>query len=481
LVTSNYAAFLSPHFRKLSDDQLSRIHAASLEILERTGVCLHHAEALELLRRAGAHVLEDGWVRIPSHLVEWALRTAPKRIAWANRHGKRVMTLEGRHCYYGNGSDCPNVIDVRTGERRPGTLADIREAAVVLDALPNIDFVMSFCMASDVPQVIADRYQMQALLTHTIKPILFVTTEFHGCVDAVEMAEIVGGGQAAMRRNPLAACYVNVTSPLVHNTESLDKLLFLAGCGLPFVYNPVVLRGANGPITPAGAVALGNAGELAGLVVAQLRAEGAPVILSGGTQDMLDMRTTGDVYAAPENRVLCVEMAHYYDMPIFGLGGCSDSQLPDEQAMMEISLTLLAETLAGSHLIHDVGYLASGMTNSLESIVMADELINWVKRFMQGTEISEDTLALDVIAEAGPANTFMQHDHTRAHYREDWYPKLVERRNYESWSASGAKTHRERARERALKLIDTHHPEPLPADMTAALRAVVDHAAEKWV
>jgi trimethylamine---corrinoid protein Co-methyltransferase len=87
-------------------------------------------------------------------------------------------------------------------------------------------------------------------------------------------------------------------------------------------------------------VALGNAGELAGLVVAQLQREGAPVILSGGTQDMLDMRSTGDVYAAPENRVLCVEMAHYYNMPIFGLGGCSDSQLPDEQALMEISLTL---------------------------------------------------------------------------------------------------------------------------------------------
>jgi len=272
-----------------------------------------------------------------------------------------------------------------------------------------------------------------------------------------------------------------VTSPLVHDTEALDKLLFMAGRGLPCTYNPVVLRGANGPITPAGAVALGNAGELAGLVVAQLKREGAPVILSGGTQDMLDMRTTGDIYAAPENRVLCVEMAHYYDMPIFGLGGCSDSQLPDEQAMMEISLTLLAETLAGSHLIHDVGYLASGMTNSLESIVMADEMINWVKRFMQGTEVSAETLALDVIAAAGPANTFMQHDHTRAHYREDWYPKLVERRNWDAWSVAGGKTFRQRARERALKLAETHHPEPLPADVAAALQGVIDRAKERWV
>jgi trimethylamine--corrinoid protein Co-methyltransferase len=481
MIQSNYSAFMAPFFRKLSDDQLACIHAASLELLARTGVQLHHPQALDLLRKAGAAVGEDGWVRIPAQRVEWALRAAPKRITWANRHGQRVMALEGRNVYYGPGSDCVNVIDVRTGERRPGTLADIAEAARVLDALPNINFLMSFCMASDKPQAIADRYQMQALLANSTKPILFVTTEFPGCVDCVEMAEIVAGGAAALRHNPICACYINVTSPLVHNTEALDKLLFMAGKGLPTTYNPVVLRGANGPITPAGAVALANAGELAGLVIAQLVNEGTPIILTGGTQDMLDMRTTGDIYAAPENRVLCVEMAHYYNMPIFGLGGCSDSQLPDEQALMEIALTLLTETLAGSHLIHDVGYLASGMTNSLESIVMADELINWVKRFMQGVEISDETLALDVTHRAGPANTFMQDDHTRAHYREDWYPKLVERRNFDAWSAAGGQSFRQRAQARALKLLATHRPEPLPADMAAALQGVVDRAAARYL
>jgi trimethylamine--corrinoid protein Co-methyltransferase len=291
----------------------------------------------------------------------------------------------------------------------------------------------------------------------------------------------VAGGADALRQNPTVACYINVTSPLVHNAESLDKLLFMARKRLPTTYNPVILRGANGPITQAGAVALANAGELAGLVVAQLASEGAPIILSGGTQDMLDMRTTGDIYAAPENRVLCVEMAHYYDMPVFGLGGCSDSQQPDEQALMEISLTLLAETLAGSHLIHDVGYLASGMTNSLESIVMADEMINWVKRFMQSVEISEETLALDLIHEAGPANAFMGHDHTRAHYREDWYPKLVERRNWENWSTAGGKTFRIRARERAQMLSATHQAEQLPTGIAEAIQGVVDRAAERYL
>jgi trimethylamine--corrinoid protein Co-methyltransferase len=471
----------APYFRKLSQGQLSALHAASLEILERTGVCMRHDEALGLLRKAGAHLLDDGWVRIPARLVEWALQSAPKRIAWADRNGRRTVFLEGRNVFYGPGSDCPYVIDVRDGQRREGRLADIVESVRVMDALPNIGFLMSFCMAHDVPQPTMDRRQMKAMLENSTKPILFVTTDFPGCADAIEMAELVAGGADALRRNPLCACYINVTSPLVHNAESLDKLLFMADRQLPCTYNPVVLRGANGPVTPAGAVALANAGELAGLVVSQLRNEGAPVILSGGTQDMLDMRTTGDVYAAPENRVLCVELAHYYDMPVFGLGGCSDSQLPDEQAASEIALTLLTETLAGSHLIHDVGYLASGMTNSLESLVMADELINWVRRFTEGVTVDEETLALDLIHEAGPANAFMQSDHTRAHYREDWYPNVIERRHWDAWSAAGAQTFRERARKRALSLLESHVPEPLPEDLSQALDRVIERADARWL
>jgi trimethylamine--corrinoid protein Co-methyltransferase len=255
----------------------------------------------------------------------------------------------------------------------------------------------------------------------------------------------------------------------------------MTGKGLPTTYNPVVLRGTNGPVTLAGATAFAYAGELAGLVIGQLNREGAPMILAGGTNDMLDMRTTQDVYAAPENRVLCVELAHYYNLPIFGLGGCSDSQVPDEQALAEISLSLLTETLAGSHLIHDVGYLASGMTNSLESIVMADEIINWIKRFMQGVQVNAETLALDVIDECGPKGDFLSSPHTRAHFREDWYPKLVQRDRWESWSAAGSQTFRQRARNRALKLLNDHQPEPLPDDVAKAIQGVVDRAAQKYL
>ncbi len=477
VLQSNYTAFDSPRFRKLSDDQVERLHHASLEILDRTGVCLYEPEALELLQRKGLQVDDNNRVRIPPGLVEWAISVAPKRTVLCDRNGRRVMPLERNNVFYGIGSDCPNVIDVQTGERRRGRLQDIVDAIRVCDALPNIDFLMSFCLATDLEQETADRHQMHAMLMNSTKPILFVTTEFDGCVDAIRMAEVVAGSEEALRRNPICACYINVTSAMRHNQEALRKLLFMASKGLPTTYTPVVLRGVNGPVTAAGAIALANAGELAGLVIAQLKREGAPVILTGGVNDMLDMRTTVDAYADPTNRVMLVELAHRYGLPIFGLTGCSDSKLPDEQAAAEAAFSIILETLAGAQMAHDVGYLEGGMTNSIEQIVICDELISYTKRFMQGLEISDETLALDLIDQVGPDGDFMSTKHTLVHFKEDWYPRLFDRQNHDEWQAGGSKTLRQRARERALHLIETHQPAPLAADVQAALDEIVAGAA----
>ena len=473
ILQSNYVSFNTPQFRKLSEDQLGRIHNASLEILDRTGVCLYEQEALELLQKAGVKGFEGNRVRIPPGLVEWALSIVPRRVVLCDRNGRRVMPLERNNVFYGPGSDCPNILDHRTGVRRRGTLQDIVDGIRLCDALPNLDFLMSICIASDQDQETADRHQMRAMLMNSTKPILFVTTEFEGCVDAVAMAEAVAGGEEALRSNPIAACYINVTTPLRHNAEALQKLLFMAEKGLPTTYTPVVLRGINGPVTAAGALALANAGELAGLVLAQLKRQGTPVILSGGTNDMLDMRTLGDVYAAPENRVMCVEMAHYYGLPVFGLGGASDSKVPDEQAAAEAAFSLLLESLAGSHLVHDVGYLESGLCNSLEQIAICDELINFVKRFMQGLEVSEETLALDIVDEVGPHGDFLGTKHTVEHFKEDWYPNLLDRNNFEGWAAEGGNTLRQRAQARVDEILADHRPEPLPADVQQKLDEIV--------
>jgi trimethylamine--corrinoid protein Co-methyltransferase len=479
VLQSDFSTSGAPQFHKLSADQVERLHHASLEILERTGVRLYEPQALELLKKKGLTVEDQNRVRIPPNLVAWALSIAPKSTTLYNRHGRPVMTLEGMTTFYGTGSDCPNVIDLHTGERRPGKLQDIIEATIVCDALPNIDFLMSFCIAHDQPPATYDRHQMRAMLMNSTKPILFVTLEFAGCVDAIAMAEVVAGGADALRRNPLCACYINVSSAMRHNQEALQKLLFMADKGLPTTYTPVVLRGATGPVTAAGAIALANAGELAGLVIAQLKREGAPVILTGGVNDMLDMRASVDCYADPTNRVMLVELAHRYGLPIFGLTGCSDSKLPDQQAAAEAAFSILLETLAGAQMAHDVGYLDGGMTNSIEQVVICDELIAYTKHFMKGLVVSDETLALDVIDKIGPDGNFMAASHTRQHYREDWYPQLFDRRNYEAWEKAGSKTMRQRANEKALEILEQHKPDALPVDVWQQLDRIVARAGSE--
>lgn len=468
--------FKTPFFRKLSDDQIRQIHAASLEILERIGAYLHDEDALALLKKAGATITEGNRAHIPADLIEWAFKLAPRSITLYDRHGNGVMPLEQYNVFYGPGSDCLNVIDLDTGQPRPAVLKDVADGIRLCDALKNMDFIMSFCLASDVDQRLVGQYQMREMLRNSTKPSIFVTPDFASMVDVVAMAEIVAGGAEALRQKPVTACYINVTGPLRHNQESLQKLLYLAEKGLPTTYIPVVLRGLNGPVTLAGALALANAGEMVGVVLAQLKREGAPVIISGGTNDTADMRTLVGSYAAPENRVMFMEMAHAYGLPMFGLGGGSDSKLPDEQAAAEAALTMLVETLAGSHLIHDVGYLASGMTASFEQMVICNEMINWIKRFVQPVEVNADTLALDLIAEIGADGQYLNTPHTSAHFRQDWYSRLFDRQNIADWEKAGKTTLRERAVAQARKILSEHQPDPLPADVLAALDGVIERA-----
>ena len=475
-VRANDKAFGIVHFGRLSVEQCERIHQGSLEILARTGVRLYEPEAVELLRKAGAFVSEGNRVRVPAGLVEKAFNTVPRGVTLYNRSGQPAARLEGQRCHYGTGSDCLFIRDHRNGNRRAPMLRDVVDAMTVCDALPNVDFVMSMFTPQDVPQRVFDRYVMEQMLDHTTKPIIFVNNDFSGCPDAVEMAEAVAGGAEELRRRPLVACYINVTSALRHNAESVQKLLYLAGKGLPALYIPVVTGGIGGPITPAGSQALAGAAVLIGLVLSQLKREGAPFIMPGFAGDALDMRTMVSPYCAPETKGLAHEIAHYYRLPMFGEGGMSESKLPDQQAAAEAALTLLVASLGGVNLIHDMGYLESGLCGSLVQLAIANELVGWIERFMDEIEVTDETLALDLIDEIGPDGDFLGTTHTRNHYREHWYPDLFDRDVFANWQNAGGKSLAERAAQRIDRILAEHVPEPLPAGVRQELRAIVQRA-----
>jgi len=454
----------TPRFDYLDREQQGRLHAASLEILERVGACLQDEESIRLLRSAGAKVDEGGRVRFPPQRVEWALSVAPKTIQLYNRAGLPALSLERGRVFFGPGSDCLYVLDHRSGQRRAATLRDVEEAVRLCDGLPNIDFLMSAFLPADVPPERANQRQMRAMLEGSTKPILFVTNTFAACLDAVQAAEAAAGGAAALAARPSCGCYINVTAPLRHNADSLQKLRLLAGKGIPTTYTPMVLRGVNGPVTGAGATALANAGELEGLLLAQLDREGAPVIHSGGYVDVFDMRTMQDAYCGPESYGSRTSLAAWYGLPSFGLGGASDSKLPDEQAAAEAALTLMMESLAGVNLVHDLGYLESGKCCSLQMLAICDELAGYVRHFLRGIDVSPETLALDLIAELGPEGDYLSSEHTVRHFREGWQPTLFDRHHFEGWAAAGGKSLAQRARERVEEILGAPAPAPLPPE-----------------
>jgi trimethylamine--corrinoid protein Co-methyltransferase len=479
-IRTNYQEFVGPQFRVMSDDQLQEVHWASLEVLERTGCRVYHEGAIELLKQAGAHVSDGNLVRIPGRLVEWALRVAPNRIVLCDRQGKRTLFLEGRKTYYGTGSDCVYMRDPRTGERRQATTQDLADAVRLCDALPNIDFVMSMMIPWDVPSSVSDRCQMEAMLLHTNKPVVFVPHDGAGCADAVEMAISIAGGLEALQLNPFICGYVNVAGPLRHNRESIERLMYMAERALPFIYFGPILRGVSGPMTILGSMVLANAGQLAGLVMAQLVREGAPVIRGQSMGGPVDMRSMVNLLGAPERTRGTTELAHFYGIPIFGQSGYTESKIFDEQAVMEAALTIFADALSGNHLSHDIGHMESGKTNSMELITCCDEIIGWVRRFMEPKEnVTADTLALDVIDKVGPDGNYLMEEHTLAHLREDWLPVLSDRQVYENWLADGGKSMGERVRERLFRILEHHHPNVLPAEVAEDVKKIARSAAER--
>ncbi|HEY9593698.1 MAG TPA: trimethylamine methyltransferase family protein, partial [Spirochaetia bacterium] len=215
-VNAQFNFWERPKIRVLSDRQRERIYHSALEVLERTGAKLYSPRAVELMRAAGADVVDDRLVKIPSGVVENAVASAGKRLTLADRTGERKVVLEGDNVYFGPGSDNPSTIDLETGKRRTSVLKDVERAARLADALPNIDFLMSFALASDVPPKAADATHFEAMIANSTKPITATAPNLEGLETIYEIATTVSGGEAAFRQHPFFILYEQPHSPLKH-------------------------------------------------------------------------------------------------------------------------------------------------------------------------------------------------------------------------------------------------------------------------
>ena len=387
------------------------------------------------------------------------------------------MSLGRYNTYFGNGSAVTSVYDVDTGEHRPTVLADGEMAARLCDALAYVDFVMAYAHPGDIDPHRALLASFRAMVKNTTKPLCVVAENAGDLAVMTDIAEALRGGPDELAAKPYFILYLEPTSALSHPVDSLDKLLLCADHGIPAIYSPAPLAGGTAPITIAGQLCQGTAESLLGLVIHQLRKPGAPFLFGIGPA-VLDMATSQSSYNAPEYLMtfLCqIEMARWLDLPNWGYGGTSDSQVVDAQAGMEIGELAFLCLAAGSNLNHDVGYLDFGLTASLELIVIVDEYIAMNRKLFAGVEVTPETLAVDVVRAVGPGGDFLAHRHTAKNVRKaQWRPTIINRQGHVRWQEEGGLDLAEKARRKALKLLRTHEPATLPAELAARIDALVD-------
>jgi trimethylamine--corrinoid protein Co-methyltransferase len=465
---------IHPFMRVLSDEQIFEIHSATVEVMSTMGVLIKDEEGKRLLKDAGAFV-EGDLVKIPELLLTQALRTAPSRIPIYNRLGKSAMTLERGKTYFGTGSDTIYTLDTYSRQRRKTVVSDIQNIARLTDALDNFNFIMSMGNPSDVEPKDSYLYEFVEMIRGTTKPIVFTANE-KADLDAIyEIAASAAGNKERLRQHPFIILYTEPISPRLLNPESVQKLMFCAERGIPVAFPPSPNTGAGGPITVAGALVLGNAECLTGLVLTQLKRPGAPFIF-GPNIAALDMRTAVVSYGAPEwvlGSAATVEMARFYNLPAWGTSGASDAKLIDAQSGMEAMLSVYTSLLTRSQLVHDNGYIESGLTSSMEMVLLVDEAISISRYIVNGIPVNESSLALDAIRRVRPGKGFLDDDHTLTHWKEVQYlTKRLDRQIFDHWKSGGGMDMYSRLNKEVKKLLETHKISELDKEVERTIEKV---------
>lgn len=478
---------LQPMIRVLSDEQVQAIHNATLEILAQTGVEMQDPQGRELLLEAGAWESNgpstgsgQSRIKIPENLVEDAIASAPLRIPLYDRLGNLTMPLELGKVFFGSGSDTTFTLDVETGERRRTTAQDVEDTARLCDALDNIDFIMSMGNPSDVPPDDLYIHEFIRMIRGSIKSNVYTAKNRRDMEDIYRIAVAVAGGEEALRAEPFLLLYAQPISPLLIPEESLQKLIFCAEKGIPASYVPSTNTGGGGPITLAGALALGNAECLVGLIISQLIRPGTPFLYGMNTAAM-DMKSTIVSYGSPEwslGMAAWTDLARFYNLPSWGFGGATDSKVVDAQAGLEATFSIMSAFLTRCTLVHDVGYIEYGSTSSMEMLVIADEIIAMTRFLVEGVAVNETTLALDAIARVRPGGGFLTDDHTLDNWKwAQWRSALIDRNRHDRWVKLGRKEMFTRANERAREILEKHAVPPLSEETKAVIAEVLAERA----
>ncbi len=469
-------------FSFLSEGQKSLMYSEVLEVLQYTGANIHHEQAREMLRKKGCTV-KGNRVFIPSQLVHEALHTVPPITTLHHWDNSGRLRIEQGRVYFGPGPTCPQFIDPYTLERRRYLRQDASLVARVCDALPEIGFVMSLGSISDVTDGLEEIYEFAEMIQNSSKPVIAWCFSREHCQDIHHIAAALAGGEEELYHRPIYIFYNEPISPLMCDFNAIEKLIYCAENGIPQIFAPANSGGATVPATHAAHLVITLAESLIGVVISQIIRPGSCIII-GGTQSILDMRTMVFSYGAPELSIMSAglsELAEYIGLPVFTAGGCSDAKTTELQSAIEPNISLHSAVLSGANLVHDVGFLDSGMTGSIFQLVMADECISMARRIARGVLVTEETLAEEEIMKYGLSGDYSKTDHTKKWSRSHWRPRLMDRQSYDDWKSDGSKGMKQRIYELTMKIVKEHKgtQEKVPQQAREEIEGILQAAEER--
>jgi trimethylamine--corrinoid protein Co-methyltransferase len=475
-----------PSFRVLTKDSIDAIHWATLDILARTGMKISYGKGiLKMLHENGCTVdFDKEIVFFPSHIVEECVRKTIKSHMICGRNPKFDYKLDGRHTFFITDTETTNTIDLDTGKWKPSTRADLENLTRVIDALDVYASGSHMTTSLDKPPQVCCLHDYAAALHSTEKPYhdlsIYPQELAPHLVDYVlEIAKAVAGDEENLRRRPLGNGEFCITSPLEVDGRVVEAALKLAGFGFPCSVASMSLTGATAPVTLAGALTLTNAEILAGISIIQLARPGTPVtpIYIPGVLDMKNGRWGS---GSPEEGLLAVggvEVARSYGFHAIVFGGNTSAKVPGPQACLEKVASGVLPVLAGADVVYGFGSLDGGIAASFEELVIDEEICRTLLMLAKGIEVTDETIALDIIEKVGPKGNFLAERHTLTHFKkEHFFPALANRDSYDVWNAKGGKELVVTAKERVRGILKEHWPTPLDKDVQREISSILKRA-----
>jgi len=451
-----------PQLKLLSDELIQKILDEAYEVLEKKGVFVENKEALSLFSQAGAKIdASTQRVFIKPELVESSLSSAPSTITFYDRNEEVTHVVGENEVHFDPGSAAVTILDSRTQQQRKAVSRDLVDFYRITECLEHIHFQSTGLISSDVPDIISDSYRLYLGLLFSTKPSVTGTFRVEGFAPMYDMLVAVRGSEKELREKPLAIFDACPSPPLKWSHLTSQSLIDCARAGIPSELISMGMTGATSPVTITGTLVQHVVENLTGVVITQLAQKGAPVIF-GGSPSSFDMRTGTTPMGAIETMMIdsaYAQIAKHLNLPTHAYMGLSDSKLNDTQAGLETGIGAILAALSGINIISGPGMLNFESCQSLEKLVIDNEICGMAYRLIEGISQRDEPIAKDLLEGLEENSQFLSMPHTRKWYRlEHSYPRLTDRDTYDYWVSLGRKSMVDRAGEEVAKLLKDNPP-----------------------